>query len=68
MPSTFAGILVGECRGRHLLFRGTVEWGLGLRTAKAFLAQASERSASPFHDFRLSRAVSRGSSRFCTSR
>jgi len=40
MPSSFAGILVGERRGRHLLFRGAVEWGLGLRTAKAFFAQS----------------------------
>ena len=57
LPSTFAGILIGERRGRRLLFRGIVEWGLGLRTAKALLAQARERSSSPFPDFRLSRGV-----------
>src|SRR5262249_46374886 len=57
LPSTFAGILIGERRGRRLLWRGTVEWGVGLRTAKQLLAQARERTASPFQDFRLSRGV-----------
>src|SRR5262249_8036876 len=56
-PSTFAGILVGERRGRRLLWRGTVAWGLGLRTAKQLLGQGRERTSSPFHDFRLSRGV-----------
>ena len=27
----------------HLFFRDTVEWGLGLRTAKALLTQGRER-------------------------
>ena len=57
LPSTFAGILVGEWRGRRLLFRGTVEWGLGLRTAKDLLRRGRECSSSPFHDFRVSRGV-----------
>ena len=57
LPSTFAGILVGEQRGKRLIFRGTVEWGLGLRTANELLRRGRERSTSPFHDFRLSRGV-----------
>lgn len=57
LPSTFAGILVAQRVGRQLLFRGTVEWGLGMRTAKELLRRGRERSTSPFHDFRLSRGV-----------
>jgi bifunctional non-homologous end joining protein LigD len=57
LPSTFAGILVGQRIGRRLLFRGTVEWGLGMRTARELLRQGRERSTSRFHDFRLSRGV-----------
>jgi hypothetical protein len=57
LPHTFAGILVGEHVGRRLIWRGTVEWGLGLRTAKELLRRGRERSTSPFHDFRLSRGV-----------
>jgi len=38
---------------RQLLFRCTVERGLGLRTAKELLRRGRERSTSPFHDFRL---------------
>ena len=57
LPSTFAGILIGERRGRRLVFRGTIEWGLGLRTAKALLSQGRERSSSPFRDVRFSRGV-----------
>jgi bifunctional non-homologous end joining protein LigD len=57
LPYTFAGILVGQRVGRRLLYRGTVEWGLGLRTAQDLLRRGRERSASPFNDFRLSRGV-----------
>jgi bifunctional non-homologous end joining protein LigD len=57
LPHTFAGIIVGERRGRRLVYRGTVEWGLGLRTAQDLLRRARERSTSPFHDFALSRGV-----------
>src|SRR5215470_4675913 len=57
LPDTFAGILVGQRVGRRLLFRGTVEWGLGMRTAKQLLERGRERKTSPFHDFRLSRGV-----------
>ena len=57
LPYTFAGILVGQRVGRRLLYRGTVEWGLGMRTAQQLLRQGHECSTSPFHDFRLSRAV-----------
>jgi bifunctional non-homologous end joining protein LigD len=57
LPHTFAGILVGQRVGRRLLWRGTVEWGLGLRTARELLRRARQRSTSPFHDFDLSRGV-----------
>jgi bifunctional non-homologous end joining protein LigD len=57
MPRTFAGLLVGQRIGRRLLDRGTVEWGLGMRTAQDLLRRGSERSTSPFHDFGLSRGV-----------
>jgi bifunctional non-homologous end joining protein LigD len=57
LPSTFAGLLVGERRGRRLLFRGTVEWGIGLRTAKELLQRGREVPTSPFHDFGTSRGV-----------
>jgi hypothetical protein len=43
--------------GRRLLFRSTVEWGLGMRTARELQRQCRERSRSPFHDFRMSRGV-----------
>ena len=39
----------------HRRYRGTVEWGLGLRTANDLLRCGRERSSSPFHDVRLSR-------------
>jgi hypothetical protein len=42
-----------------MLFRGTVEWGIGLRTATELLKRGRERTSSPFHDFRLSRGVTR---------
>ena len=57
LPHTFAGILVGQRVGRRLLFRRTVEWGLGMRTARGLLRRGRARSTSPFHDFRLSRGV-----------
>jgi len=57
LPYTFAGILVGKRQGRRLLFRGTVEWGLGMRTAQELLRRGRERRTTPFHDFRLSRGV-----------
>jgi ABC transporter substrate binding protein len=57
LPHTFAGILVGQRVGRRSLFRGTVEWGLGMRTAKQLLERGRQRTTSPFHDFRLSRGV-----------
>jgi len=57
LPHTFAGILVGQHLGRRLLFRGTVEWGLGMRTAQELLRRGRERTTSPFHDLRLSRGV-----------
>jgi ATP dependent DNA ligase C terminal region len=57
LPHTFAGILVGQRVGRRLLFRGTVEWGLVMRTARELLRKGRKRSTSPFHDFRLSRGV-----------
>jgi len=57
LPHTFAGILVAERIGRRLVYRGTVEWGLGLRTAKELLRRGTERGSSPFHDFSLSRGV-----------
>jgi bifunctional non-homologous end joining protein LigD len=57
LPYTFAGIVVGQRIGRRLLYRGTVEWGLGMRTAQDLLRRGRERSSSPFHDFRLSRGV-----------
>ena len=50
-------LVVGQDVGRRLLFRGTVEWGLGMRTARELIRQGRERSTSPFHDFRLSRGV-----------
>jgi hypothetical protein len=40
-----------------LLFRGTVERGLGMRTAKELLRRGRERSTSPFQDFRLYRSM-----------
>ena len=57
LPYTFAGILVGQRVGRRLLYRGTVEWGLGMRTAQELVRRGRERSTTPFHDFRLSRGV-----------
>jgi len=49
---------VGQRIGRPLLYRGTVEWGLGMRTtAQDLLRRGRERSTTPFHDFRLSRGV-----------
>ena len=48
---------MGERRGRRLFFRSTVEWGIGLRTAKELLRLGREVRSSPFHDFRLSRGV-----------
>ena len=57
LPSTFAGILVGQRIGRRLRYRGTVEWGVGMRTAQQLLRRGRERSTTPFHDFRLSRGV-----------
>ena len=56
-PHTFAGLLVGQRIGRRLLYRGTVEWGLGMRTAQELLRRGRERSTTPFHDFGLSRGV-----------
>jgi bifunctional non-homologous end joining protein LigD len=46
-----------SARRRRLLFRGTVEWGIGIRTARELLHQGGQRSTSPFHDFGLSRGV-----------
>jgi hypothetical protein len=43
--------------GRRLLYRGSVEWGLGLRTAEQIVRRAQQTSTSPFHDFRLSRGI-----------
>lgn len=57
LPYTFAGILVGQRIGRRLLYRGTVEWGLGMRTAQDLLRRGRERSTTPFDNFRLSRGV-----------
>jgi len=57
LPHTFAGILVGQRIGGRLLYRGTVEWGLGLRTAEQIVRRAQQTTTSPFHDFRLSRRV-----------
>ena len=57
LPHTFAGILVGQRIGRRLFFRGTVEWGLGMRTARDLLSRCRECSTSPFHDLRLPRGV-----------
>jgi bifunctional non-homologous end joining protein LigD len=57
LPYTFAGLLVGQRVKNRLLYRGTVEWGLGLRTAEALLRRGRERSTSPFHDFHQSRGV-----------
>jgi bifunctional non-homologous end joining protein LigD len=56
-PHTFAGLLVGQRMGRRLLYRGSVEWGLGLRTVEQIVRRAQPTSTSPFHDFRLSRGV-----------
>ena len=56
-PHTFAGPLVGQRVGGRLAFRGTVEWGLGLRTAEQVVRRAQQRSTSPFHDFPMSRGV-----------
>jgi bifunctional non-homologous end joining protein LigD len=56
-PYTFAGLLVGQRIGRRLLYRGSVEWGLGLRTAEQIVWRAQQTSTSPFHGFRLSRGV-----------
>ena len=56
-PDTFAGLLVGQRVGRRLFYRGTVEWGLGMRTAQDLLRRGRERSTTPFHDFRLARSV-----------
>jgi hypothetical protein len=57
LPHTFAGILVGQRIGRRVIYRGTVEWGLGLRTAKELLRRGREQTSSPFHDLDLSRGV-----------
>jgi bifunctional non-homologous end joining protein LigD len=46
LPHTFAGILVGQRLGGRLLYRGTVEWGIGLRAAKELLRRGHERRAS----------------------
>jgi bifunctional non-homologous end joining protein LigD len=56
-PHTFAGLLVGQHMGRRLLYRGSVEWGLGLRTAEQIVRRAQQTSTSPFDDFRLSHGV-----------
>ena len=56
-PDTFAGLLLGQRVGRRLLFRGTVEWGLGFRTAEQIVRRAQQRSTSPFVDLGLSRGV-----------
>jgi len=57
LPSTFAGIVVGQRVGGRLLYRGTVEWGIGRRGAEDLLRRGRERATTPFHDFRLSRGV-----------
>jgi ATP dependent DNA ligase C terminal region len=57
LPAMFAGLLVGERRGRRLLFRSTVEWGIGMRTAKDLLERGRKNHSSPFADFRTSRGV-----------
>lgn len=57
LPHTFAGILVGQRVGRRLVYRGTVEWRIGRRTAEALLQRGRERSTTPFSDFRLGRRV-----------
>jgi hypothetical protein len=57
LPHTFAGILAGQRVGPRLLFRGTMEWGIGIRTAKQLLERGRQRSTSPFHDFGVSRGV-----------
>lgn len=56
-PYTSAGVLVGQRVGRRLLYRDSVEWGVGMRTAQELLRRGRERSTSPFHDFRLTRGV-----------
>jgi hypothetical protein len=52
LPHTFAGILVGQRVGRRLLYRGTVEWGLGMRTAQDLLRRARQRSGLNFEPAR----------------
>ena len=56
-PHTFAGLLVGQRVGRRLLYRGSVQWGLGLRTAEQIIRRGQQTSTSPFHDLRLSRGM-----------
>jgi hypothetical protein len=43
--------------GRRLLYRGSVEWGLGLRTVSRSSGALSKRARRPFHDFQLSPGV-----------
>ena len=61
LPSTFAGILIGHRVGRRLVHCGTVEWGLGLRTANDCCAGAANAPRRPFITIGCP-AASRGSS------
>ena len=48
---------MGSVSAVDLVFRGTVEWGLGIRTARELLRQGGQRSTSLLHDFQLARGV-----------
>ena len=48
-PHTFAGLLVGQRVGRRLLYRGSVEWGLGLRTAEQIVRRAQFAAGAERH-------------------
>jgi hypothetical protein len=47
LPEAVEGLLVGERIGRRLLYRGTVQWGVGRRTAEELLARCRTLKEPP---------------------
>jgi bifunctional non-homologous end joining protein LigD len=56
-PEACEGVLVGERVGRRLVYRGTVEWGVGRATVAELLEQCPVAKASPFREPPKSRRV-----------
>lgn len=49
-PEAFEGLLVGEGVGRRLVYRGTVEWGVGRATIAELFDRCPVAKVSPFDD------------------